>query len=99
MKLWYQIVRDDITNLPDFLDYYQKEYEDAKKEVRLLGSGYIEKASASLPQVVEHRFAQLQDIEAVLKTLNIQYEKLRSEVFKQWFENQRGSRALTAREC
>ena len=99
METWYKKVRDDLTLLPEFLDYYQNEYEDAKKEVKLLGAGSLEKASASIPHIVEHRFAQLQDIEAILRHLNIQYEKMRSEVFQKWFENQKAARALTARDA
>lgn len=99
METWYKKVKDDLTLLPEFLEYYQNEYEEAKKDVRLLGVGSLEKASAAIPHIVEHRFAQLQDIEAILKHLNIHYEKMRSDVFQQWFENQKAARALTAREC
>ena len=99
METWYKKVRDDLTLLPEFLEYYQNEYEEAKKEVKLSGSGSLQNAAAAIPHVVEHRFAQLQDIEAVLKHLNIQYEKIRSEVFQKWFENQKAARALTARDA
>ena len=37
------------TLLPEFIDFYQKEYEQAKKEVKLLGVGSIERAAASIP--------------------------------------------------
>lgn len=99
MQTWYKKVRDDLTVLPEFLEYYQTEYEEAKKEVKLIGAGSLEKAAASLPHMVEHRFSQLQDIEAILKHLNIQYESMRSSVFQSWFENQKAARALTARDA
>ncbi len=99
MDLWFHKVKDNIEKLPDFLDHYQTEYEEAKREIKLLGAGSLEKAAASIPHQVEHRFSQLQDIEAVLEYLNIQYRKMRSEVFQKWFENQKTARALTARDA
>lgn len=99
MDLWYKKIKNDLTLLPDFIEFYEKEYEQAKIEVKLLGVGSIERAAASIPHEVEHRFSQLQDIEAVLRHLNIQYERMRSEVFKKWFENQKAARALSARDA
>lgn len=99
MDTWYQKVKKDLTKLSDCLEYYQAEYLEGKNEVKLLGVGSLEKAAAQLPALTEHRFSQLQDIEAVLELLNIQYRKMRSDVFQQWFENQKAARALTAKEC
>ena len=97
MKLWLREVKKDLSKIPDFLDYYDKEYLDAKAEVRLSGS--LQRAISSLPHLTEHRFTQLQDIEAVLEHLNIQYKKLQSEVWRKWFENQKAARSLTARDA
>src|SRR5574343_1599349 len=99
MDLWFPKIKKDITRLPEFLDYYQSEYDDAKQEVKLLGVGALDKAAAQLPAIVENRFTQLQDIEAVLEHLNIQYRKIRSDTFVKFFENQKAARALTAREA
>ena len=46
----------------------------------------IERNSAELPGVVEFRFNQLQEIEAILEFLNIRLRKLRSEKFKKYLE-------------
>lgn len=99
METWFQRVKDDLTLLTECLDYYRSEYTEGKKDVRLLGGGSVERISASLPHMTEHRFCQLQDIEAILEHLNIQYRKMRSTVFQNWFENQKAARALTAKEC
>jgi hypothetical protein len=45
---------------------------------------------------VEHRFNQLQEIEAILEYLNIEKRRLRSQVFKKFLENYQ--RALTSRD-
>jgi hypothetical protein len=69
--------------------------ETARKEIYIFGS--LEKASASLPGIVEHRFNQLQEIEAILEYLNIENRRLRSKTFKKFLENY--NRALTSRDA
>lgn len=97
MDFWNKRVADDLGELPPFLDHYEEEYKQAKKDLTLKGK--IEITSSTLPAILEHRFAQLQDIEAVLEHLNIRLRKLRSGVFKNWFENVKSARALSAKEC
>lgn len=93
--MWYNRVVSDIGNLPKFLDYYYAEMETAKNEVKIFGS--IEKNLASLPGTTEHRFNQLQEIEAVLNFLNIQLRKIRRRHFQKYLEAY--NRALTSRDA
>ena len=65
--MWYNKVVQNIANLPDFIDYYSKELDAAKREVSTHGN--IEKNLANLPGITEQRFNQLQEIDAVLNTL------------------------------
>lgn len=95
MSNWYRIVTNDYTKMPDFIDYYEKELEAARNEVKL--RGYIEKNASDLPGIVENRFTQLQEIESILKYFEIQHDKLRSEKFKFFLEKY--VRALTARDA
>ena len=60
---WYDRVSKDISNIPDAVAYYEAELLSAKQDVRVTGS--IEKASAQMPGIVETRFNQLQEIEAL----------------------------------
>lgn len=92
---WYAKVSQDIANLPSCLDHFYKELADAKKEVKIYGN--VEKASASLPGIVEHRFNQLQEVEAILEYLNIELRRIRSKAFKKYLENY--PRALSSRDC
>jgi hypothetical protein len=94
MTAWYAKVSKDIAYLPSCIDYFYKELETAKKEVRLVGN--IEKSAASLPGIVEQRFNQLQEIEAVLEYLNIELRRVRSKTFKKYLENYQ--RALSSRD-
>ena len=64
MASWYAQVSKDIAHLPPCIDFFYQELETARKEVRI--SGNIERAAANLPGIVEHRFNQLQEIEAIL---------------------------------
>lgn len=92
---WYAKVSKDIAHLPSCLEFYYNELDQAKAEVRI--NGRVEKASASLPGIVEQRFNQLQEIEAILEYLNIELRRIRSKEFKKYLENYQ--RALSSRDC
>lgn len=92
---WYAKVSKDIAHLPDCLDHFYQELETAKTEVKIRGN--VEKASALLPGIVEHRFNQLQEIEAILEYLNIELRRIKSKAFKKYLENYQ--RALSSRDC
>ena len=91
---WYSKVSKDISHLPDCIDYFYNELNQAKVEAKIHGN--IEKASANLPGIVEQRFNQLQEIEAVLEYLNIELRRIRSKAFKKYLENY--PRALSSRD-
>jgi hypothetical protein len=93
--MWYSRVVAGLGAIPDFIDHYEKELEDAKREVAVYGN--IEKNLAGLPGVTERRFNQLQEVEAVLNYLNIQLRKIRTKHFKKYLESY--ARALTARDA
>lgn len=92
---WYNKVTDNIANLPDFIDYYTHELEEAKRECGI--SGIVEKNLKSLPGITEHRFNQLQEIEAVLNFMNIQLRKTRRKYFQKYLESYQ--RALSSRDA
>ena len=92
---WYAKVAKDISFIPDAVDYYNAELLEAKTEVRI--SGNIEKAAANMPGVVEQRFGQLQEIEAILEYLNIELRRLKSQHFRKYLEAYQ--RALSSRDC
>ena len=75
--------------------HFRNELEAAKKEVSVYG--YVEKNLADLPGLTEHRFNQLQEIEAVLNFLNIQLRKIRRKHFQKYLEAYQ--RALTSRDA
>ena len=50
-----------------------------------------------MPGVVEERFRQLQEVEGILKHLEIQHRRLRTKHYKKYLENYQ--RALTSRDA
>ena len=91
---WYSKVSKDISFLPDCIEHFYKELDSARYEVKIHGN--VEKASAHLPGIVEQRFNQLQEIEAVLEYLNIELRRTRSKAFKKYLESYQ--RALSSRD-
>ena len=91
---WYSEVIKSLANIPSAIQYYEGELVQAKSEVKLYGK--LEKAASTLPGIVETRFAQLQEIEAVLNHLNRELRKLRTKHYKIYLENYQ--RALSSRD-
>jgi hypothetical protein len=93
--VWYNRIVSDLSTIPDFIQFYESEITLAKNEIAIKGN--VEKALSSLPGVTEHRFNQLQEIEAVLNYLNIQLRKIRRKHFQKYLEAY--ARALTSRDA
>ena len=93
--MWYNKVVQNVANIPNFIDYYVKELDEAKKDTFINGS--LERSAADLPGITEHRFNQLQEIEAVLNFLNIELRKIRRTYFQKYLEGYQ--RALSSRDA
>lgn len=92
---WYSKISRDISHIPDAVDFFESELITARKEVQLTGN--VERAAASMPGVVEQRFSQLQEIEAILEYLNIELRRLKSTFFRKYLEHY--NRDLSSRDC
>ena len=93
--MWYNKVVADLGNIPAFINYYENELVEGKYDCSVKGN--LEKSIAGLPGITEHRFNQLQEIEAVLNYLNIQLRKIRKKHFQKYLEGY--ARALTSRDA
>ena len=91
---WYSEVSRDVSKIPDAIAHFENELVEARVECKLTGN--VERSSASMPGIVEHRFNQLQEIEAILNYMNIELRRLRSSYFKKYLENYQ--RALSSRD-
>lgn len=95
MSTWYNKVVDDLGTIVDCIEYFETELDEARYECGIRGS--LEKSSAALPGITEHRFNQLQEIEAILEHLNIELRKERSKVFRKYLEAY--NRQLSSRDA
>ena len=92
---WYTRISHDLAVIPDFISHYENELISSKIDVRV--SGLIERQISALPGITEHRFNQLQEVEAVLNLLNIKLRKIRRGHFQKYLEKY--ARALTSRDA
>lgn len=95
MSTWYNKIVDNLGEIVPAIDAFEKELLEAKWECRI--SGTLESNSSKLPGVTEHRFNQLQEIEAILEHLNIELRRERSKVFRKYLETY--NRQLSSRDA
>ena len=92
---WFTKIRTDISNIIPAIQHYEQQLDEARVECGLKGN--VEKHSRDMPGIVEHRFNQLQEIEAILEYLNIEYRRLRAKTFRTFLENY--NKALSSRDA
>jgi conjugal transfer/entry exclusion protein len=95
MSNWYTRVSQNLIVIPDFISHFENELLSAKQEVKVYGN--VEKNIAAIPGHTEHRFNQLQEIEAVLNYLNIKLRQIRRKHFQKYLEAY--NRVLTSRDA
>lgn len=91
---WYSEISKDIGKIPEAIDHFEKELNEARKDSKF--SGFVQQEASHLPGIIEYRYSQLQEIEAILEYLNIEFRRLRSSYFKKYLENYQ--RALSSRD-
>ena len=77
------------------ISFFEQQIAEAKYEVSM--KGHLERQSRDMPGIVEHRFNQLQEVEAILEHLNTEMRKLRSQTFRKFLENY--NKALSSRDA
>lgn len=83
--MWYNKVVDDLSEVASAVEHFTNELIDAQSEPKITGN--IEKNAQELSGIMSYRFIQLQEIEAILKYLNIKYDKLRSDFYRKYTEH------------
>lgn len=96
MATWYNKIVNDISLLPDCIDYFNRELVSSRNTDLKIRGQEITKVATVLPGTVEYRYNQLQEIEAILEYLNIELKKQRSVTFRKYLENYQ--RALSSRD-
>jgi hypothetical protein len=95
MANWYRKVSQNMGEIVSAISFYEREIDAAKFECGM--KGVLEKHSREMPGIVEHRFNQLQEVEAILEHLNTEMRKLRSQTFRKFLENY--NKALSSRDA
>ena len=95
MSVWYSKVTANMGEIVNAISHFETEIDQAKYECGMKGN--LEKQSRDMPGIVEHRFNQLQEVEAILEYLNTEMRKLRSKIFRKYLENY--NRALSSRDA
>lgn len=95
MSKWFNEIRKDFSKIIPAINYYEAQLDEARIECSLKGN--VEKHSRDMPGIVEHRFNQLQEIEAILEYLNIELRKVKTEKYKKFLEHY--NRALSSRDA
>ena len=85
MSTWYRKIQEDLGELVNCISAYESILDEARVECGMKGN--LERLSREMPGIVEHRFNQLQEIEAILEFLNIELRKKRSHVFRKFTEH------------
>jgi len=93
--MWYNKVVTNLGEIPAFINYYESELLSARGEIKIQGN--LERALSNLPGQTEHRFYQLQEIDAVVEFLNIQLRRIKQKHYKKYLEAYQ--RALTSRDA
>ena len=90
---YFQAIKKDETTLPKVLEYFNNEYEDARKEVDIKGS--LTECVSKISSRYEYRVSQLQEIEAILKHFEIKLSQRKSSLYQKFLENYNRSLSST----
>ena len=82
---YFQAVKQNDNALPNALEYFNKEYEEAREEVKIKGS--LTECVAKISSRYEYRVSQLQDIEAKLRHFEIKLSQRKSTLYQKNLEN------------
>ena len=92
---WYSKVRQDIANIVPAIEHFDTQLNEARLDCGLKGN--VEKHSRDMPGIVEYRFNQLQELEAILEYLNIEMRKIKTGHYKKYLEGY--NKALSSRDA
>lgn len=92
-RLYYKLT-NDISFLPDFLEYFENESIAAKNSLVMTGS--IEKISKDIPYEMDRRFTQLQILNAAIEYFERQMDQIRAKYHRKYLEQYQ--RSLSTRD-
>lgn len=82
---WLNVLENDPDKLDLFLDEYNKHLDDAKLELEI--SENLIKEGQRLPHIVDFRFSQLQEVDAVYELFDIKTKEVKSKFHRYYLTN------------
>lgn len=89
---YFQMIKQDDSKLQEVLDYFNSEYLEGKEEIKIKGN--LQRIVADLPILYESRFAQLQELEAILSYYNNKLNGIKGSIYRDLQEHSK--RQLTS---
>lgn len=93
---WYREVSNDLSKLPDALEFYDNQYEKGRKFLSM-GNEAITAKSSKMPGFVDQYYCYLQELEALLEFLTVDLKRVKSIEFRKYLENYQ--KVLSSRDC
>ncbi len=84
-----------MANIVPAIEHFEQQLDEARLDCGLKGN--VEKHSRDMPGIVEYRFNQLQELEAILEYLNIEMRKIKTGHYKKYLEGY--NKALSSRDA
>ena len=84
MANWYNLIKQDLKNIIPAMEFFEKEITEAEEDVKI--KGRLLDTAAQLSGIFEYRFSQLQQIEAILKYLEILLDEEESKLYQKYNE-------------
>lgn len=94
MSKYLQMIKDNASNINTVLEYFNNEYEEARKELKI--NGVLQEQVSELSSIFEYRYAQLQEIESILEYFNIKMKGIKSSLYQKFMNT--SARSLTSND-
>lgn len=94
MTNYLKLIKENANNVPTVLSYFEEEYIKAREEVKIKGN--LQRCISELSSLYEMRFAQLQELEAIMEFFDIKLKGIRSSLYQKLMNN--SQRALTSND-
>ena len=89
---YFQLIKQDESKLQEVLNYFEQEYLEGKKEIKI--EGILNYNISELSSLFENRFSQLQELEAILSHFNNKLSGIRGTIYRDLQEHSK--RQLTS---
>lgn len=77
---WFQIILNDDKRLNEAIEYYTKEYEEARKETNVRTYKKMADAISAISSNFEHRLDQYSDLESIYQFFDAKLRKIRGRI-------------------